>query len=116
MSRYLLLFLLNAPIVIAAIVSSVVDFKMSKISKKKFTFRFIFWLLVLSTLALAYPIYQFLFDKKLTESEPLSLFDVGQITFIVFLLFSVSRLQARAETLERKFKDLHQELSIKLSE
>jgi len=116
MSRYLLLFLLNAPIVITAIVSSVVDYKMSKISKRKFIFRFTFWLLALSALALAYPIYQFLFNENLTISEPLSLFDVGQITLIVFLLFSVSRLQSRAETMERKFKDLHQELSIKLSE
>jgi len=115
MSRYLILIILNAPFILAAILNALVDYKMHKISSKKFAVQILVWLVILAGLLLAAPIYKYLFSNNLTQTEPLSLFDVIQITGIVFLLFVTSRTRTKTEALERRLQDLHQELSIKLS-
>lgn len=73
------------------------------------------WLIVVAGLALAQPLYEWLFSNKLTQTEPLSLFDVVQITGIVLVLYIANRTRARVETLEKRLQDLHQELSVRLS-
>jgi len=115
MSRYLLLLLLNLPFIIIAISGLVVKLKLKKISNKRFTVYVCFWLLILVGLVLAKPIYEYLFANNLTETEPLSLFDVVQLTAIVSILFSVARLRSKLELTERRLNDLHQEISIQLS-
>ena len=116
MSRYIILLILNAPFILAALLNALVDYKMHKISRKKFSVQFVLWLFILTGLALAQPIYKYLFSNNLTASEPLSLFDVIQITGIVFLLFVTNRTRTKAEAIERRLQDLHQEISIALSE
>lgn len=74
------------------------------------------WLIILGGLASAKLIYEFLFSNKLTDTEPLSLFDVIQITGIIFVLFMANRSRIKVESLERRVQDLHQELSIRLSD
>ena len=115
MSRYILLLLLNIPFITAALVSTFVGFKLNKVSKRRFIFTMLFWIVILIGLAFAEQIYGFLFSNNLTNTEPLSLFDVIQITAIVTLLYLVARLRSRVDTIERRLIDLHQELSIKLS-
>lgn len=116
MSRYLILLLLNMPLVLAALFSAFIEFKMEKYSKKKFIGQTLIWLLIFAGLASAQLIYKFLFSNSLTSTEPLSLFDVIQITGIVTLLFMVNRSRIKIEAQERRLQDLHQELSIRLSE
>jgi hypothetical protein len=115
-SRYLILFLLNAPFAIAALVNALVSYKLSRTSKRRFILQCAFWLLVLVGLAAAQPIYEFLFSNQLTDTEPLSLFDVIQITGIMTALFIANRTHAKLEATERRVQDLHQELSIRLAE
>lgn len=95
--------------------NSVVNFKLSRISKRRLILQLLFWSLVFTGLAAAQPIYQFLFSNKLTDTEPLSLFDVIQITGIVAVFSIAIRTRAKVEILERRVQDLHQELSIRLS-
>jgi hypothetical protein len=109
------LLLLNLPFIIAGIMSALVAYKLRKLSRRKFIFQTVLWLLVLLGLVLAYPIYTFLFSNNLTNTEPLSLFDVIQITGIVLLFFLVNRARSKLDTLERQVHDLHRELSIRLS-
>ncbi len=116
MSRYLILLILNAPFIVAALLNALIDYKMHKITQKKFWLQTAVWLFISAGLLLAQPIYKFLFSNNLTQTEPLSLFDVIQITGIVFLLFVTNRARTKTEFLERRLQDLHQELSIKLSE
>ncbi|MEK7153898.1 MAG: hypothetical protein AAB834_08155, partial [Patescibacteria group bacterium] len=113
MSRYLILLLLNAPFVIAALSNALVSYKLSRISRSRFIFQFVLWLVVLTGLAGAKPIYEFLFSNNLTETEPLSLFDVMQITGIVIVFFMANRTRTKLEILERRVQDLHKELSIR---
>jgi len=115
MSRYLLLILLNAPFIIAAIVSAIVGFKLGTIPRRRFFFRISLWVIVFVGLILAEPLYDYLFNHKLTDTEPLSLFDVVQITGIVVVFYIATRTRAKLDTLERRVQDLHQELSIRLS-
>lgn len=115
MSRYLILVLLNLPLIVAAIISSFVSYKLENISKRRLIFNVIFWLSLLLCLILAEAIYAFLYSEGLTQTEPLSLFDVIQITAIVLLLYVANRTRSKLEAVERKFQDLHQEISIKLS-
>lgn len=115
MSRYLLLFLLNLPFIIASMLNATVAYKMNRISKRTYFLRMGLWTFVLAGLALAYPIYNFLFTRELTESEPLSLFDVVQITALVGVFYIASRTRSKLDILERRLSDLHQEISIILS-
>lgn len=115
MSRYTLLFLLNLPFILAALLGITVSYKLNKISRRRYASYLIFWLVLLAGLALASPIYNYLFTRELTQTEPLSLFDVMQITGIVSVLYIATRTRARVDSLERRVNDLHQELSIRMS-
>jgi glycosyltransferase involved in cell wall biosynthesis len=115
MSRYLILVILNTPLVIAALLSAFIDFKMGRTSIKVFFRHVILWLFIFAGLACTKFIYESLFSHGLTQTEPLSLFDVIEITGIIFVLFMESRSRIKIGTLERRVQDLHQELSIRLS-
>jgi hypothetical protein len=115
MSRYLILAILNTPLVLAALLSGLVEYKMGKISRRSFIRQIIIWLVIFTGIACAKPIYEFLFSNGLTQTEPLSLFDVIQITGIIYVLFMANRSRIKIEILERRIQDLHQELSIRLS-
>lgn len=115
MSRYLLLFLLNLPFILAGLLSSTTQYKLKKISKKRYVFQSILWLSIALGLGLVSPIYNFLYNHELTNTEPLSLFDVIQITAIILIFYLYSRVRQKLENTEKRLSDLHQELSIRLS-
>ena len=115
MSRYLILIILNVPLIVAGMLSAVVAYKMKLTSRRRFILRLSLWLSILVGLTFAEPIYKFLFSNNLTATEPLSLFDVMQITGIISTFFIASQAYGRVDLLERKIQDLHQELSIRLA-
>lgn len=115
MSRYLLLFLLNLPFILAGSLSAITQYKLGRSSRQRLTAQLVLWTIVLVGLALAQPLYGWLFQNNLTVSEPLSLFDVVQITSIVVVFYIANRSRLKVEALEQRVQDLHQELSIKLS-
>lgn len=116
MSRYLILLLLNTPFIIAGMINALVSYKMKKMSRRRFLFQVSVGVIVFVGLASAKPIYEFLFSRNLTQTEPLSLFDVILVTGIVALFFLAQRTRTKLENLERRVQDLHQELSIQLSD
>lgn len=115
MSRYLLLFIINLPFIFAAVLSQVTQYKLGKSSRRRLQVQMILWLIILVSLGSAELIYNWLFANGLTATDSLSLFDVVQITAIVILFYVVNRSRAKLDTLERRVQDLHQEISIKLS-
>jgi hypothetical protein len=115
MSRYLLLFLLNLPFILAAVVSQITQYKLGRSSKRRLVVQMVLWILILIGLASAQPVYTWLFASGLTQTESLSLFDVVQITAIVMLFYVANRSRAKLDMLERRVQDLHQEISIRLS-
>lgn len=115
MSRYLILLLINTPFIVAGLANSLVHYKLSKISRRRFIYQCSLWIIIFAGLALAQPIYEFLFSNDLTRTEPLSLFDVIQITGIIAVIFIAHRTREKLEALEQRVNDLHQELSITLA-
>jgi hypothetical protein len=105
MSRYLILVILNTPLVLAALLEALVEYRMKKMSAKSFARQVIIWLVIFSGIAGAKFIYEFLFSNGLTQTEPLSLFDVIQITGIVVLLFLANRSHLKTEAVERRLQD-----------
>lgn len=116
MSRYLLLLIINLPFIFAAIVSQVTQYKLGRSTKRRLQVQMGLWLVILISLASAESIYNWLFSNGLTATDSLSLFDVVQITAIVIVFYIANRSRLKLEVLERRLQDLHQELSIKLSE
>jgi len=108
--------LLNTPFIIAGMINALVSYKMKKMSRRRFLFQVSVGVIVFVGLASAKPIYEFLFSRNLTQTEPLSLFDVILVTGIVALFFLAQRTRTKLENLERRVQDLHQELSIQLSD
>lgn len=115
MSRYLLLFLLNLPFILAALLSAVTQYKLKKSSRRRLIVQVTLWLLIMVGLLVAEPLYQYLYTNELTQTEPLSLFDVIQITAIVVTFYVANRTRLKLDATERRLQDLHQELSIRIS-
>lgn len=98
-----------------AIMNALVTYKLKHLSLRRLIFKVGFWVVVFFGLAFAESIYNLLYSNGLTQTEPLSLFDVMQITGVIFVFFLVNRLYVKVDVLERRVQDLHQELSIRLS-
>lgn len=116
MSRYALLVLLNLPFIILAMLGAVTQYKLRRQSRFKLWSQLLFWLCVTAGLIMAEPIYEWLFSNNLTQTEPLSLFDVIQITAIVIVFYIANRAYAKVELLENRLQSLNRELSIRLSD
>ena len=115
MSRYVILMLLNLPFVILAVTGIITRFKMKRITRRRAAIQLLMWCSLLLGLIIAHPIYNWLFANNFTETDSLSLFDVVQITAIIFLLYTLNGVSNRLEQTEKRLNDLHQELSIRLS-
>jgi len=116
MSRYLLLLLLNLPFILAAIISQFTQYKLGRSTKRRLQVQMALWILILAGLATAEPLYNWLFASGFTQTESLSLFDVVQITAIVIVFYIANRSRQKVDVLEHRINDLHQEISIKLSQ
>lgn len=115
MSRYLILVLINLPLIISGLLGALVDFKMHKTTRFKFFVQLAVWLVILAGLASAKFIYGFFYYHHMTTTASMSLFDVIEFTGLVFVLFIANRSRIKNDRLERRLQDLHQELSIRLS-
>lgn len=115
MSRYVLLLLINLPFLVLAVTGIITRYKMKRITKRRASIQLTMWLVIFVCLALAEPVYRWLFANNFTQTDSLSLFDVVQITAIIFLLYVTNGQSIRLEQTEKRLNDLHQELSIRLS-
>lgn len=114
--RYLLLLLLNLPVILLALMSIVTQYKMNRMSRERFRSQMILWSVALVVIICSFPIYNLIVGKPLLDSAELSLFDIFEITIIVVLVYSLNNQRQRVERNEKTLRDLHQELSIKLSQ
>lgn len=114
--RYLALVLLNLPIILAALVNIVTQYKLKKVSAGRFRHQLILWIVIMVVLIGSFPLYNMTNGKTAFDSEELSLFDIVQTTAIIFLFYIANNQRQRNDQNERRLKALHQELSIKLSD
>jgi hypothetical protein len=95
--------------------NALVAFKLGHSSRRHLIIRIGIWVIIFCGILFAEPIYNYLFSNNLTQTEPLSLFDVVQITGIVLVFFIANRALTRVDYLEGRVQSLHQELSIRLA-
>ena len=97
--RYLILVLLNVPIILAA----------------RFRHQLIIWVVIMVVLIGSFPLYNISIGHPPLDSSELSLFDILQTTAIILLFYIANNQRQRIDQNERRLRDLHQELSIRLS-
>lgn len=114
--RYIILVLLNAPIILLALFNIITQYKLNKVSRQRFRHQILLWSLILIVLVLSFPLYNYLIGKPVLDSAELSLFDIIQTTAIIVLMYVINSQRQKFERVEKTLKDLHQELSIKLSD
>lgn len=114
--RYLILILLNLPIIVVALVNIVTQYKLRKVSTSRFRHQLLMWLVIMIILISSFPLYNILNDNDPFSSDELSLFDIVQTTAIIFLVYAANNQRQRLDQNERRLRELHQELSIRLSE
>lgn len=113
--RYIILVLINLTVITFAFLNLLTRYKMHKISARRFRIQVFLWLIILLILVGSFPIYNQLSGRPPLDSNELSLFDMVEVTAIITLIYVVNNLRQRLEWNERTLRDLHQELSIRLS-
>jgi hypothetical protein len=111
-SKYALLVLINLPLIAVGIIGAVTGYKTSRISKKRCTIEVTFWLLVGVGLSLVEPLYNTLIKHNLTNSEPMSIFDMVLLTLILFCLLLIKQANERTTQLAKKVSRMHENIVI----
>lgn len=114
--RYLVLLLLNLPIILLALLNIITQYKTGKIPRQRFRRQLVLWTLILIVIIGSFPAYNLIVGRPALDSTSLSAFDIVEITAIIFLFYAVNDQIRKLDQTERRLRDLHQELSIKLSE
>ena len=114
--RYILLVIFNLPIILLALFNIITQYKLKKISLRRLQHQFALWLIILTVLVCSFPAYNLLAGKPIFDSSQFSLFDIFQTTAIVVIIYALYRQRQKIEQNEITIRDLHQELSIKMSE
>lgn len=114
--RYIILLIFNTPIILMALISVVTQYKLRSIQKGRFVRQSIFWLTLLVALFTALPLYNVLSGRAPLDSGGLSVLDIVQATAVFMLFYVINRQRQSIERTERRLRELHQKLSIILSE
>ena len=107
--RYVILILLILPIILLALVNIVTQYKLNKITKRRFRWQLAMWLFILVVLVFSFPTFNYINGNPILYSGSLSLFDIVPELKLEF------NEPEKIENIEKTLRDLHQELSIKLS-
>ena len=113
--RYIILVLLNIPIILLALLNIITQYKMKRTSRRHFAKQLALWIIILLVLIGSFPLYNSIIGRPALDSTDLSAFDIIQTTVIVFLFYIINNQRRKTDQIERRLRDLHQELSIKLS-
>lgn len=113
--RYLILVVLNLPIILLAFINLFTQYKLHKITFDRFRVQLILWLIVFICLLASFPVYNYFSGAPLFDSSKLSGLDILQTTTIVYLIYVINDHRRKIESNEKTMRNLHQELSIKLS-
>jgi hypothetical protein len=107
--------ILNLPIILLAFVNIVSQYKLKRTTKDHFRQQIITWITITLVLFGSFPIYNLISGRPTFQSDAFSAFDIIQTTAIVYLIYIINRQRQKIEQTEQTLRELHQELSIKLS-
>lgn len=113
--RYILLVLLNLPLILLGLVNIITQYKTKRISAPRFRHQLLMWLVILVVLVGSFPLYNYASGRPPLDSHELSSFDIVETTAIVYLIYVVNDHRRQLERTEKTVRELHQEISIKLA-
>jgi hypothetical protein len=113
--RYVILVLLNLPIILLALVNIIIQYKTKRITVSRFRHQIFLWLIILIVLVSSFPAYNLMSGKPIFDSSELSSFDIAETTVIIYIVYAFNNQRRRIEQNEKMLRDLHQELSIRLA-
>lgn len=113
--RYVILVLLNLPVILLALLNIIAQYKLGKVTAQRLRHQVFMWIIILIVLIGSFPVYNLLVGNPLLDSGELSLFDIVQTTAIVYMIYVLNRQRQQLELSEKQTRDLHRELSIRLS-
>lgn len=116
MSKFLVLLLVNLPIVVIGVLGAITSYKTSRISKKRSIIEVSVWLLVGLGLFFIQPAYNLLIEYELTDSEPMSLFDILLLTLVLLAALFIKNANEKISLLNRKISQIHEHIVIKESQ
>jgi hypothetical protein len=111
-NKYALLVIINAPLIVVAVLMALTSYKTGRSTRRRCTVLVTFWLLVGVGMFFVEPAYNLLVRANLTESPPLSVFDIILLTAILFQLLLMVQLYERLTNLSRKVSRMHEGISI----
>ena len=112
MSKYVLLVLINLPLLIIGVVSALTHYNTKRISKRRMIVEVAFWASIGIALVFAEPLYNALIENNLTDSQPMSLFDIALLTIVIFCLLLIKSSNERITQLHKKISRMHENLAI----
>ena len=112
-SRYLILLLINLPLVTVLLIRFTVDYKTKQITKKKYVGLVLLLIVVVISLSVVEPLYSWLLNHDLTSSGPMTLFDMILLTVIVFISFGLIRSNQRATEMRKEIARIHEHIAFK---
>lgn len=114
MSKYLLLVLINVPVVLVGVVRAITRYKTkpARISRSKAIIEAMFWLAIGVGLIFVEPFYNTLLRHNLTDSPSMSIFDVALLTLFVFALLLIVETNEELTALKKTVSRIHERLAI----
>jgi hypothetical protein len=111
-NKYALLVLINSPLIVSAVLMAVTSYKTGRSTRRRCTVLVVFWLLVGIGMLFVEPAYNSLVRANLTESPPLSVFDIILLTALIFLMLLLVQLYDKLTNLSRKVSRMHEGIAI----
>jgi hypothetical protein len=115
-SRFLVLVIINLPIVLIGIIGAITSYKTSRTSKKRCITEVTGWIIVGISLVLIQPVYNLLVQNHLTASDSMSIFDVILLTLILLCGLLIIRANEKIALLNKKLSRIHEHIAIKEAE
>lgn len=102
--RYITLVLLNVPIILAALINIITQFKLRRVSATHFKHQLIIWLIIMVVLVGSFPLYNISINHPPLDSSELSVFDILQTTAIILLFYIINNQRQRIDQNERRLR------------
>lgn len=112
MNKYVLLVLINVPLIMLGIISAITGYKTSRISRNRAMFQILMWLFIGLLLVAVQPFYDILVKSHLTDSPSLSVFDIVLLSAVLFCLLLVKRTNEKVDVLRKKVSRMHENIVI----
>lgn len=111
-NKYAILVIINLPLLLIAVIGTLANYNTKHISRKRMIFEFCFWVIIGLLLILIEPIYNTLLRHHITNSTPMSIFDVVLLTLIILCLLLIKSLSDKLIKFNRKISRIHEAIVI----